>query len=332
MNVNFPFRRRKALAWMGAIGAGVLGHAAHAQAALDMATIVVGLSPGGATDAAARKLADGLRGSYARTAIVDNRTGAGARLAVQFVKAAAPTGTTMLLTPASMMAIYPHTYKDLAYDPLKDLVPVGMVATSELGYAVGPAVPETVKTLGDYLTWLRGSAANATFGHGATGSGPHFLGEMLGRLSNVQMTQAGYRGSQPALLEMLGGHVPAVAAPLGEFLPHLKSGKVRVLGVTGSRRSRFMPEVPTFKEIGIALSEMTEWFGVFAPAGTPDKIVQQANVAMKAALANPDLVIAYGNMGMETAWSTAGELSDRLRVDTERWRGVVRQIGFTAQS
>lgn len=317
---------------IGCLGAVLVAPAAEAQALLDLATIVVGLAPGGATDVAARKLGDSIRGSYARATIVDNRTGAGARMAIQFVKAAAPTGATLLLTPASMMAIYPHTYKDLAYDPVKDFVPVGIIATTELGYAVGPGVPDNVKTLGDYLTWLRGSAANATFGHGATGSGPHFLGEMLGRLSSVNMTQAGYRGSQPALLELLGGHIPAVAAPLGEFLPHLKTGKLRVLGVTGERRSRFLPDVPTFKEAGIALSEMTEWFGVFAPAGTPEAVVQQANDAIKKALTSPDLMTAYGQMGMETAWSSSAGLGAQLRADIERWRGVVRQIGFTAQS
>lgn len=332
MNAKPFLRRREILTCIGGLGASLLVPVIAQAQALQMATIVVGLAPGGATDAAARKLADGIRGKYARATMVDNRTGAGARLAIQHVKAAAPTGATLLLTPASMMAIYPHTYKDLAYDPVKDLVPVGMVSTSELGFAVGPGVPASVKTLADYLAWLRGAAANATFGHGATGSGPHFLGEMLGLLSNVQMAQAGYRGSQPALLELLGGHIPAVAAPLGEFLPHLKTGKLRVLGVTGARRSRFLPEVPTFKELGVALNEMTEWFGVFAPAGTPEAVVDQANAAIKVALANPELVTAYGQMGMETVWSSPAELGDRLRADIQRWRGVVRQIGFTGQS
>lgn len=324
--------RRHALTSIGILAAGTLPTLAHAEPPVGMASIVVGLAAGGATDAAARRLAEGIRGSYAKTVLVENRTGAGARLAIQHVKASAPNGSALLLTPASMMAIYPHTYKDLAYDPVKDLVAVAMVSTSELGYGVGSAVPESVKTMADYQAWIKTSAAAATFGHGATGSGPHFLGELLGRLSGVKMTQAGYRGSQPALLDLLGGHVPAVAAPLGEFLPHMKSGKIRMLAVTGNARSRFLPDAPTFKELGIALSDMTEWFGVFAPAGTPDNLVQQANAAIKTALTNPELVHAYGQMGMEAVWSSSADLAARLNSDIQRWRGVVKQIGFTAQS
>lgn len=329
---EFVMKRRQVLSNIGLLAAGSIAPLAHAAPPIGLATFVVGLSVGGATDVAARRLADGVRGSYARSTLVDNRTGAAARLAIQHVKAAAPNGATLLLTPASMMTIYPHTYRDLAYDPVKDLVPVAMVSTSELGYAVGPSVPDSVRTMWDYQAWIKSPAAATTFANGATGSGPHFLGEMLGRFSGVKMSPVGYRGSQPALLDLLGGHVPAVSAPLGEFLPHMKTGKIRLLAVTGSKRSRFMPDVPAFKELGIALSDMTEWFGVFMPAGTPDTLVRQANEAIKAALTNSDLVEGFGQMGMETAWSTPADLGVRLRADIERWRGIVAQIGFTAES
>lgn len=189
--------RRHAVFSMGAFAVSTLPTVGRAEPPIRLATIVVGLSAGGATDVAARRLAEGIRESYAKVVVVDNRTGAGARLAVQHVKAAAPNGSSLLLTPASMMAIYPHTYKDLAYDPVKDLVPVARVSTTELGYGVGSAVPESVKSMADYQTWIKTSAAAATFGHGATGSGPHFLGELLGRMSGVHMVQSGYRGSQP---------------------------------------------------------------------------------------------------------------------------------------
>ncbi len=324
--------RRSALVGLAALGAGLLPSLGQAQAGLNLATIVVGLSAGGATDAAARRLAEGMREKYAKSLVVDNRTGAGARLAVQYVKAAAPNGATMLLTPASMLAIYPHTYKNLAYDPVRDLTPVGIVSTTDLGFAVGSAVPASVKTISDFLSWVKTSPNGATFGSGATGSGPHFLGELLARIAGVNMTHAGYRGSQPAILELLGGHIPAVSAPLGEFLPHLKTGKLRVLAVTGIKRSSFMSDVPTFKELGIALSDMTEWFGVFMPAATPADIVQQASAAMKVAVSNPELIQAYGLMGMDVAWSTPQELSNRLRADIQRWKGIVERIGFTAES
>jgi tripartite-type tricarboxylate transporter receptor subunit TctC len=324
--------RRHALTSIGMLVASTIPTLARAEPPIGAATIVVGLAAGGATDAAARRLAEGLRGNYAKNFVVENRTGAGARIAIQYVKAAAPNGATLLMTPASMMTIYPHTYKDLAYDPVKDLVPIAMVATSELGYGVGPAVPDTVKTMADYQAWIKTSATAASFANGATGSGPHFLGELLGRISGVKMAAVGYRGSQPALVDLLGGHVPAVSAPLGEFLPHMKTGKIRMLAVTGDKRSRFLPEAPTFKELGIALSDMTEWFGMFAPVGTADDLVQQASAAIKTALTNPELVSSYGQMGLEAAWRSPVDLGERLRADIQRWRGVVTQIGFTAQS
>lgn len=329
---HYLFNRRHVLSRVGALVAIAFPPLVRADPAIEMARIVVGLAAGGATDAAARRLAEGIHGSYAKTIIVENRTGAGARLAIQHVKAAAPDGATLLLTPASMMTIYPHTYKNLAYDPVKDFVPIAIVSTTELGYGVGPAVPEAVKSMADYLAWIKIEPKAATFAHGATGSGPHFLGELLGKMSGVKMVQTGYRGSQPAVLDLLGGHVPAVSAPLGEFLPHMETGKIRLLAVTGNKRSRFVPDVPTFRELNIALSDMTEWFGVFAPAATPEHFVQRANAAIKVALANPELVDAYGRMGMEAVWSSPAELGNTLRAGVERWRSVVAQIGFTANS
>lgn len=330
---KISLNRRHAMASMAAIGiAGLVPGFALAQVTMDMATIVVGLSVGGATDAAARNIAEGMRGTYARSVLVENRTGAGARLAIQHVADAKPDGSTLVLTPASMMAIYPYTYIDLAYDPKRDLVPVGIVATTEVVFAIGPAVPDSIKTIADYLEWVKTATSAETFAHGATGSGPHFLGELLGQLSGIKMVPVGYRGSQPAVLDMLGGHVPAVAAPLGEFLPHIAGGKVRVLGVTGTKRSRFLPDTPTFEEAGIALSDMTEWFGVFAPAKTSAEQVRRASSSLKVALQKPGLETAFGVMGMEVAWSTPESLRARLDADLKRWADVVQRVGFTAQS
>lgn len=330
MKMN-SYTRRDSLVHLSALALAALPGVTAAQPGPNMATIFVGLAAGGATDVAARRLAEGMQGAYAQTIIVENRTGASARLAIQHVKAAAPNGASMVLTPASMMAIYPHTYKDLAYDPVADLVPVGTVSISEIGFAVGPSVPDSIKNLGDYLVWIKSSPAAATFGYGAAGSGPHLLGELLGRLSGVQMVHAAYRGSQPAILDLIGGHLPAVAAPLGEFLPHLKTGKIRVLGVTGVKRSRFMRDVPTFKELNVDLSDMTEWFGVFMPAGTPSAVIQRANSAIKTALLNTSLITSFELMGMEPAWSSSEDLGERLKSDIRRWKNVVQTVGFTAQ-
>lgn len=329
---EFSMTRRTALAALGGVCAGWLPTVAAADPSISTASIVVGLAAGGATDAAARHLADGMKGRFATTVLVDNKTGAAARLAPQFVKAATPNGATLLLTPASMMAIYPHTYRNLGYDPVRDFAPVGIVATSDLAFAVGPGVPASVKTLADYLAWVKANPAGGTFGTGASGSSPHFLCELLARAAGVKMVHAGYRGSQPAILDLLGGHIPAVAAPMGEFLPHLKGGQLRVLAVTGASRSRFFPDVPTFRELGMSIGDMTEWFAVFAPAGTPAAVIAQVNAAMQVSLARPELARAYALMGMEVVPSTPDELAQRLRTDMQRWQPIVAQIGFTADT
>lgn len=323
--------RRQALAGLSALAASIFLPTAHAQSG-EIAMLVVGLAAGGATDVAARRLAEKLSGNYARSVLVENKTGAAARLAVQHVKAAAPNGLTLLLTPASMLTIYPHTYPKLAYKPAQDLLAVGMVGVSELGFAVGPAVPAGVGSVADYLAWCKGDTSRTAFGSGAMGSGPHFLGEMVGRHAGVRMNHVGYRGSQPAVLDLLGGHVPAVAAPLGEFLPHMKSGQIRMLGVTGSSRSRFLPEAPTFKEQSLPLQDMTEWFGMFLPAGTPATILQRASAAVQSAVTTAEFANGVAAMGIEARWQTGPELAARMQADTTRWGPIVSQIGFTAES
>src|SRR5262245_19784396 len=224
---------------LAASAAGLLASAsgliprALAQALKKPVHVIVGFPAGGGTDMIARILAERLRGPYASTVLVEIKPGAAARLAVEYVKNAEPDGSVMLFTPDFPITVYPHSFRSLNYDPLKDFTPVSPASRSMLTYNVGPAVPENVRTLADFVRWCkanRGKAAHATTAAGGT---PHFVGMMLASEAGVPMTPVHYRGGAPALQDLIGGHVPASVNPISESMPAGKAGTIRILAVSG---------------------------------------------------------------------------------------------------
>jgi tripartite-type tricarboxylate transporter receptor subunit TctC len=308
-----------------------LGQHALAQNQPELLRIITGFAAGGTSDTTCRRVATQLAPSYAKSAVVENRTGAGGQIAIQFVKAAAPDGTTMLQTPTSMLTIYPHIYKKLAYDPQVDLAPVSLACVFDFGLAVGPSVPASVKTVPEFLAWAKANVAGANFGSPAAGSTPHFVGVLLGKNGGVDLKHAAYRGTQPAMLDLLGGNVSAVSGPVGDLTQHLASGKVRILGVSGSKRSRFAPDVPTYEEQGIKDCTHSEWFAFFVPAKTPADTVTRLNAAVKVALAHKDVVDGLATFGLEAMSSSPAELAELVKRDTAKWAPIVKAIGFTAE-
>ena len=298
---------------------------------LEMARILTGFAAGGTSDTLCRRLAARMAGSYARSVIVENRTGAGGQIAIQAMKGLPADGTALLQTPMSMLGIYPHIYKKLPYDPLKDLVPVSIGCVFDFGFAVGPAVPAAVTTVPQYLAWAK-SSNNVAFGSPAAGSVPHFIGVLIGRHGGVELTHIPYRGTQPAILDMVGGQLPAVSGPIGDFLPHLASGKCRILSTSGAVRNQFVANVPTLTEQGLKDMAFSEWFGLFLPAGASADTVQRASAALRPALASPEIVDGLAAMGLQAASSTPSELAARLKTDHDRWGPIVKSIGFTAES
>lgn len=306
-------------------------HLSFAQRA-DTAVIVGGFAAGGTVDTLARRAAQGMGGDYANTVVVETRAGAGGQIAVQAVTRAAPDGRTLLVTPMSMLGIYPHTYKNLSYKPLEDLAPVSLGCVFDFGFAVGPAVPASVKDVPGFLAWARENPNQANFGSPAAGSVPHFVGELIGRAGDARLQHVAFRGSQPAIVDMMGGQIAAVSAPIGEFLPHISTGKVRVLGASGKERNRFMPEVPTLVEQGMKDMVYGEWFGFFLPKGTPADTVERANASLVRALKAKEVVEGLALMGLEARSSTPKELDERLRGALEFWGPVIKEIGFTADA
>ncbi|MBI2768325.1 MAG: twin-arginine translocation pathway signal protein [Burkholderiales bacterium] len=323
--------RRQAIQSAGAAAllAGI-GRQAFAQAQFETARLITGFAAGGTSDTTCRRVATRMT-DYARTTVVENKTGAGGQIAVTTVKAAAPDGATILQTPTSILTIYPHIYKKLPYEPLVDLTPVTIACVFDFGFAVGPMVPLTVKTVPEFLAWAKANPLGANFGSPAAGSTPHFIGALAGKNAGVDLKHAAYRGTQPAMLDLLGGNLAAVSGPIGDITQHLPTGKVRILGVSGAKRSRFAPDVATFEEQGIKNMTHSEWFAFFLPAKASPEVVARLNAAMKFALSQKDVIDGMAGFGLEAMSSTPAELTDLIRKDTAKWAPIVKQVGFTAE-
>jgi tripartite-type tricarboxylate transporter receptor subunit TctC len=326
--------RREFLASAAAMGAaGCFPLAAFAQA-FEQVKIVNGFPAGGTADTTSRRVGEKLGGSaYTKNAaVVENRPGAGGRIACDAVKAASPDGSTLLLTPYSCMSIYPHIYRTLSYEPFKDFVPVSIAAVMTHALTVGPLVPASVKTVRDFLAWAKANPDKASYGSPAAGSTPHFLAALLGINSQVDLKHVPYRGSLPAVTDMIGGTLAATSTPTGDALANHKAGKIRILATSGAKRTPFTPEVPTYAEQGFPDLTTEEWFGFYAPARTPASVVANANAAINQALKDKGVVDALATFGLVAQGSTAAEMDKSQKDEHQRWGPLVKKIGFTAES
>ena len=238
--------------------AAALAPRAFAQELPRQISVIVGYPPGGGTDLLARQVAEGLRGTVAPAVIVENRPGAGGRIAAEYVKNAKPDGSVLLFTPAFPLLIYPHIYPKLPYDTLRDFAAVGIGGRSMLCLSVGPAVPASVKTLAEFAQWAKANPQQALFG-APPGSSQHFAGQLYARSAGVPLTYVAYKGGAPAMQDLLGGHLPANVSPVSEALPHHAAGKIRILATTGAKRPRLLPDVPTMQELGHGEVLFQDW-------------------------------------------------------------------------
>lgn len=290
--------------------------------------IVVGFPAGGTTDVLARVCADKLRGTYAPTVLVDNKPGAAGRIALTNANANDLDGSVSFLVPCSLLTIYPHVYKKLAYDPPRDFAPVSTIARGDFALSVGPMVPESVKTLPELVAWFKANPKMAFFASPAAGATPHFVGMMFGRAAGLELTHASYRGDAPGLQDLLGGQIACSVNNIGVILPHLKGGRARVLATSGAKRSRFTPNVPTFVEAGYKDVEAQEWFGFVMPSKVPPAIVDRFAQAVEEVVKQKEVAEKFSEFSFEPIALKTNEFATLLKNDTARWASVVKASGF----
>ena len=303
---------------------------ARAQAS-GTATIISGFPAGGQGDAISRPMAERLRGRYAANVIVDSKVGAGGRIAADFVKRAAPDGLTILQIPSSIMVLYPHIYKKLGYDPLTDFIPVTTTAGYSTSFTAGPGLPAEIRDVAGFIRWAKANPKLSNYGVPAAGSSLHFAGMMLQKTAGFEFASVAYKGGAPLLQDLLGGQIPVSFNVLGEVLPHVKAGKLRSLAVVAAQRSVFLPDVPTFAEQGFAGISAQEWLGWFLPARTPMEMVRRLNSIVRETLSAPDFIESLATRGLQPMHQSPEEFAALLKTDYERWAGIAKATGFTAE-
>ena len=294
----------------------------HAQ---DLAPlkIVVGFPPGGSADLLARLMAEGLKNDFS-SVIVENKPGAGGRIALAQVKRAAPDGQTVIVLPSGPMVLFPHVYKKLEYDAVKDFTPISQIAHFQFSVVAGPAAG--VKNVAEMLTKAKAAPGQATYGTPGSGTLPHFMGVMFGQKAGAELTHVPFQGGGPANTALLGGHIQYKFDVVTETAELHRAGKVRILAVTGAQRDPQVPEVPTLKEQGVDMVA-TAWFAMYAPAGLKPEVRDRLSAAVAKAVRTPALRAKLLEQGYEPVGSTSAELAAAQATDLKRWEAPIKATG-----
>ena len=322
--MTLHFNRRHIV---GSLGAAVAATVIPAFAQAAPVKILVGFPPGGSADTTARLIAEKMSAIMGNPVVVENRPGAGGRIAAQAVKDAAPDGNMLMIAPLAVMVVQPVVFKSVKYDTTKDFTPIGNAALFPLAVAVGPATP--AKTFAELIAWLKANPMQANFGSPATGSLPHFLGEMIGQALNVKIQHVPYQGGAPLMTALLGSQLPVGIDTPAEFAENHRAGKLKILAVSGGQRAAQFPDVPTLREQGVNL-EASAWFGIFGPAGMPAARTESLSTALSAALRQPDVISKLAALGLQAAPESSAEMARRMAADKARWEPVIKSTGFQA--
>jgi len=329
MTVKF---RPGRLAWLlSAAFSGLMTAVAPASAADDAPThIIVGYAPGGAADSLARIYAEQLREDGQGTVIVENRPGASARLALDYVKRSKPDGKTIFIGPSPLFTIFPLTYKTLSYDADKDLVPVAVL--TDVPTAVAAGVQQPYKNMKEFLAWAKQHPGKASLGLATIGSAGHLGTVALGKASGIAITPTPYRGASPMLVDVISGNVSIGWDAVASMMSLYKGGKLQLLGVSGTRRAKALPEVPTMKEQGISQYEFaTSWYGAFVPAGTSATEQAKLEKAFLRASANASSAAKLEALGLEVNAQPGDAARKRIQTERAAWKPIVEATGFVAE-
>jgi tripartite-type tricarboxylate transporter receptor subunit TctC len=317
-------------AFMKSVAAATAFPSSLAFAGIDQAKLLVGYPAGTATDALARLLGERMRGDYAANFVVENKVGASGQLAVLAAKAAPADGKTILVSPIMVMSVVPHTFSKVGYDPFTDIVPIGNSVTSDFALAVGPAVPDSVTTVQQFIAWCKANPSKASFGTGATGTKIHFSGVKLAQLAGFEFAHVGYTNGGGALTDLAGGNIPAYIGTVPTVMPFLN--RIRVLATMGAKRSRFLPSVPTLAEAGFKDMVINEAISLYVPARTAQEQINQLHASMVKALAMPESQMTLNTLGMEATPTGQAEFAAKLKQEHQEWGRFVKQIGFRQDS
>jgi tripartite-type tricarboxylate transporter receptor subunit TctC len=287
-------------------------------------TIVSPYPPGGTTDILARLLAPKLQEALKQPIIVENKGGASSNIGTEFVAKSKPDGYTLLLGNNTGVVINPNLYK-LNIDPAKDLAPVIQVAAVPLVLYVHPSV--AVNSVGELVELVKKSPGKYEFASGGSGSPQHLSGELLKLMRGLDMVHIPYKGQGPAMTDVVAGHVPIAFETTVVLLPFIESNRVRSLATTGATRSVTLPDVPTMIEAGLPGFEITNWYGVFAPAGTPAPVLDRLNSELRKILSDPDIRERLAKMGSAVVHGSRGEFSTFIQVEGPRWADLVKKSG-----
>ena len=289
--------------------------------------IIFPYAAGGGGDTLARVLAERLQAETGDNVVVENRTGSAGLIGVNAVRNATPDGTTILLSPIAPVAIFPHTYAELGYDPFTDFAPVSQAVNFDYGLAINPAIP--AKTTSELVAWLKANPDRATYGSPGTGALPQFTGILFGRQSGISLTHVPYKGSAPAISDLMGGHISLVFLPVSDLIELNKSKNIRLIATTGEKRSAFTPDLPTLKESGLDIVA-NGWYGFYVPARTPKATVEKLEKFFVSASRSPDIHARVLGFGLEPTVTTALELAAIQKSDSDKWGPVIKASGFTA--
>jgi tripartite-type tricarboxylate transporter receptor subunit TctC len=300
--------------------------AAPAVLAQDRTTrIWVGFPPGGSADVIARLLAEKLKGPLGQNVIVDNKPGAAGRLILGELKRMPPDGQNLVLSPSGAMVIAPHLYSNLPYDPIKDFTPVSRIVTFDFAVTAGPGAP--AGDLKSVLAWMKANPTRANYATSGAGTVPHFAGLLLSEAAGVPLTHVAYRGGAPAAQDLIGGQVPLMVDTASETIEHHRSGKVRILAVTGEQRMRALPDVPTLKEAGVNAAA-DAFFGLYGPPGMPADVVARIDRAVAEALRDPAIQDRIYGFGLVPNHAPAADLAATQASHLKRWEAPIKASGF----
>lgn len=300
---------------------------AHAQVDKPI-KILVGFPPGGSADMAARLVGERMAAELKQPVIIENKPGAGGRIAAEALKNANPDGTTLLLTPVVVPVLAPLVFSKLPYNPSTDFAPVAQIATFQFSLSVNAAHP--AKNVPELINWMKANPAQANFGSPAPGSLPHFFGVMISTGANVDMVHVPFNGGAPLMNAVAGSQVSTGIDALVDQIEMHRAGKTRILATSGAKRSPLLPDVPTFVESGLKNVEGAGWLGLYATGKTPTATLNALNAAANKSLSQTELRERFIKVGLEPTGGSAQDLADIMKRDTERWGPVVKASGFKA--